>query len=548
MRAVGFVFLACALTNAVFAEAEEKIVRLIPQEIRLEGVTVLPVEQTDAVLEKFVGKPLGFGELQRLRVALSQLYSDAGYVNSGVVVPDQDIGDVLVLQAIEGRLTRVEVVGDTRLRSNYLRRRVTQRNGGVLNVESLQSTLRWLQNDPNIDRLDAELLPGLEAGESVLRLSVDDPKRVSFGVYGDNYRAASLGAEAATVVFSAQNLTGYGERTQLSASVSDGSDAFSARVDISVDSRNSRLGLFFTRSDAQIVEEQFQELDIESEIEAYGVSLWRPLFDSNVQTLALTLGFEKKFSESTLLGIPFSFSPGAQDGESETASFEAGLEWALHKPRTALALRASYRRGFHIFGATEQSRDGGAAATLNPTGADGEFGRYRLQGSAIRQLITSPEKFGAGARLVVKANAQLAEDPLLSLEKLAVGGRYTVRGFRENSFVRDSGVALSVDLEWPLFSAAGEASLRNLAVVPFVDVGWSWDKKNVNPGAIDSTGKGRISSAGVGLLWQPFSGARAEIFWGEAIGDNRPADSLAGTDFDIQDDGLHFQIGYSYSL
>ena len=548
MRVVLKALLASTLLTVASAHAAEEDSAPVPQEIRLQGVTVLPVEQTDAVLAQFAGKRLGFGERQRLRAELSQLYSDAGYVNSGVVVPDQNNADVLVLQAIEGQLTRVEVVGDTRLRSSYLEQRVARRNPGVLNVASLQSTLRWLQQDPNIVRLDAELLPGLEAGESLLRLSVDDPKRFTFGLSGDNYRAASLGAEAATAVFSARNLTGFGERTQLSVSTSDGSDAFSARVDVPVDSRNSLLGLFYSKFDAQIIENRFRQLDIESEVESYGASLWRPVWETTTQSFAVTLAFEKKFSESTLLGVPFSFSPGAQDGESETATLEAGIEWALRKPRTALALRASYRRGFHILGATENSRDDGAPVALNPTGADGEFGRYRIQGSAIRQLITNPTDFGFGARLVVKANAQIAEDPLLSLEKLAIGGRYTVRGFRENSLVRDSGVALSVDVEWPLFGAADAASWRKLALVPFVDIGWSWDKENATPGGVDSDRTGRISSAGLGLLWQPVKGLRAEVFWGESISDNRPAGSRDTTDSDLQDDGIHFQVGYNYSF
>ena len=191
MRTFLIASIATTVIGAATVQAQQSDVALVPQEIRLEGVTVLPTEQTDAVLAQFAGKRLGFGELQRLRVLLSQLYSEAGYVNSGVVVPDQEIGDVLVLQAIEGQLTRVEVVGDTRLRSSYLSRRVTGRNAGVLNVESLRSTMRWLQQDSNIERLDAELLPGAEAGESVLRLSVDDPKRFSVGITGDNHRAAS---------------------------------------------------------------------------------------------------------------------------------------------------------------------------------------------------------------------------------------------------------------------------------------------------------------------------------------------------------------------
>lgn len=517
----------------------------VPEEIRLQGVTVLPVDQVSTVLDRYTGQPLDFGELQRLRVELSQLYADAGYVNSGVVVPDQTLSEVLVLQAVEGELSRVEVVGNTRLRSTYLKKRFTQRNTGVLNIESLQSTLRWLQDDPNIERIDAELLPGTEPGGSVLRLSIDDPKRFSFSIGTDNYRAASLGAEALAVVLESQNITGYGEKTQLAFSTSEGSDAFSFRVDTPINARNSHLGVYYRQSDAQIIEQRFEQLDIESQVETLGLALWHPVFDSSRQTMALTLGVEKNVSESSLFGVPFSFSPGAQDGKSATATLEAGLEFSVRKQRSATALRLSYRRGFYAFGATRQPDFVGAASVLNPTGADGKFGRFRIQASVTRQFLESSGKFGGGAQVVAKVNAQLAEDPLLSLEKLSVGGRHTVRGFRENSFVRDSGVMVSTELVWPLFGVVGRAQGRNLSVVPFADYGWSWDKENVNPGDTDSTRKGRIGSVGIGLRWLPIRGLRTEFYWGESIDDSRRATERADTDYDLQDDGLHFLLSYT---
>ena len=48
-----------------------------------------------------------------LRVTLTRLYVDGGYVNSGVLLPDQEIKEGIVMyRAVEGSLTRVELVGD----------------------------------------------------------------------------------------------------------------------------------------------------------------------------------------------------------------------------------------------------------------------------------------------------------------------------------------------------------------------------------------------------------------------------------------------------
>ncbi len=47
-------------------------------------------------------------------------------------------------------------------------------------------------------------------------------------------------------------------------------------------------------------------------------------------------------------------------------------------------------------------------------------------------------------QVILRADAQLTRDPLLPIEKFAVGGANTVRGYRDNQLVRDNGLVLSV--------------------------------------------------------------------------------------------------------
>ena len=70
-------------------------------------------------------------------------------------------------------------------------------------------------------------------------------------------------------------------------------------------------------------------------------------------------------------------------------------------------------------------------------------------------------------------HAQISADPLLSIERFAIGGRDTVRGYRENQLVRDSGVVASAELRIPLW----RDSLRRplLELVPFMDYGTGWN-------------------------------------------------------------------------
>jgi hemolysin activation/secretion protein len=134
-----------------------------------------------------------------------------------------------------------------------------------------------------------------------------------------------------------------------------------------------------------------------------------------------------------------------------------------------------------------------------------------------------------GSQLVFRADVQLASDPLLSLEKFAVGGSRTVRGYRENEVVRDNGVVASLELRIPLYREPLGREIVQLA--PFADFGRAWDERDDFP---DET----LASLGVGLRVAPFEWLYGEFYWGGRLTDV----SRSTVENDLQDDGIHFRV------
>lgn len=552
-----FGVLLCA---APAGQAAERSPGIYAEEIVVEGAAVLPAERIAAIVEAYQGRELSFLELQQLRNDLTALYQDAGYVNSGFVIPDQpaDAGR-LRLAAVEGGLTRIEVTGGPRLRHAYLAGRIARHIRQPLQVDDIQYALRWLQMDGNVDRLDAELLPGDQAGESVLRLSVVEPERFEIMLGVDNHRSASLGAEAGRVTTVMRNLTGFGETTRLSVALSEGVDEYSASTSVPLNRWNTTVDAYYGEADSQIIEERFAALDIESRVETLGLSVTQPWIQRLDRSLTLSLGVENKTSREELLGVPFSFSPGAERGDAETTSLQLSADWTARSPSRVISVRGTYRHGIDWMGASKFAPGNDFEAQLNPTGADGDFQLLRIQSAAVFRLNALGERLaplGAlndRARLLLRGSAQLSDDPLMSLEKLAIGGVDTVRGFRENTYVRDNGVALSVEMQLPVWGYRPEPHYRNLVVATFVDYGTSWDEENINPGSQsrDTSDRRYLASAGLGLLWQPLRGLRAELYWGEPIADDFEGDGprdLQTRDYDLQDDGIHFSVTYAMSF
>lgn len=139
--------------------------------------------------------------------------------------------------------------------------------------------------------------------------------------------------------------------------------------------------------------------------------------------------------------------------------------------------------------------------------------------------------------LLLRADAQLADDKLLPIEKFGVGGALSVRGYRENQLVRGNGAVASAELPIPLGFESDQTWLSGWQFATFFDWGASWNKGN------EDVGRTTISSAGLGLRWDPTRKLQAEIYWAH------PFKNLhtEGQDSDLQDDGITFYLSYDFS-
>jgi hemolysin activation/secretion protein len=140
---------------------------------------------------------------------------------------------------------------------------------------------------------------------------------------------------------------------------------------------------------------------------------------------------------------------------------------------------------------------------------------------------------------IFRSELQYSDSPLLSLEQVSIGGRYSVRGYRENTMLRDRAVLTSFEVRLPVVNNTAWADYLELA--PFVDFGKGWDVKLKTPDPTD------ISSVGIGFRWaRTFSNTfespvsirpQFEFYWGYRLRTVfNPRNSL-------QDNGIHLQFG-----
>jgi hemolysin activation/secretion protein len=497
------------------------VIRVNVREIRITGSTVFTTDEMARIAAPFTGREVTTEDLEELRRALTLLYVRNGYVNSGAVLPDQVVGDgIITFHIIEGQLSGIDVEGNKLFRDSYLEKRISLGSGRPLNMNSLQEQLLLLHQDRRIRRINAELKPGLRLGESELDVQVTETGPVKFWLYFDNYESPAVGAEGLSVALEHQSLTGNGDVLGAVFGRTSGlKPQLEAYYSLPLTARDATLTLEYRKNDYTVVEDLFDPLDIVSKSDLYGIHLRRPFHRTLSSEFALVITGEHIKNKTFLLGEPFSLSLGAVDGKSTVTALRFGQEWIHRDQKQVLDLRSRFSLGVNAFGATD-----------NPSEIpDSQFFAWLLKLQWVRRF----EKL-RDTQFLFRSDLQLANDPLLSLEQISIGGRYSVRGYRENLLVRDNGFIASLEARIPILRNRPWADYLQLA--PFADFGWGWntDLPTPDPKSLSSVGLGLrwgVSLAGPLKLRPGF-----EFYWGKALR------NIDYPEYDLQNDGIHFQF------
>lgn len=545
------------LANPLAGHALATADKVAVKKFAFEGNRVFSDRQLEKVVAAYAGREITGEELEEARVRLTKHYVEAGYITSGALLPDQDMaGGVIKVQIVEGRLKEIELRGNYWYRSWWLRQQLRRAAGQPVNFNNLRIGLQLLRQNPTISRINAELKPGTQMGESLLEVAVKDEQPFRTGLVIANTRPPSVGEGLGELYFTDLNLTGHNDpldlRWGLVRWTKDGAvnyagfDNVSGTYEFPVTPWETTLALHASKNDSSIIDETFAALRITSQTTQFGLALRQPLYRTLRDTVSVSLSADRSRGETFLLGQPFSLSPGAINGRTDVFATRFTMEWTNRSQVHVLALRSVFSLGLYALDSTHAEpaaasgpvSGAGAAPVLDEEVPDSKFFSWVGQAQYVRRIFDTaalrekPDEFRWNVlretTLVLRANAQLANRLLLSLEQFSIGGMQSVRGYRENQLLRDEGVFASAELRIPLWLAKDRTPL--VSVAPFFDWGGGW-----NAGKSDDNYQS-IYSAGVGLLVNATRHTQVTVYWGH------PFVNLHEEKVSLQDYGLHFAI------
>lgn len=482
------------------------------KQFQVTGSTVFSAEELAAITAPFTHRPLSLAELFQVREQITQAYRDRGYINSGAFIPPQEfLGDVVIIEVVEGELEAIEVTGNRILRTTYIQERLSLAAQKPLNVNRLLEGLQLLQLNPLIDSLSTELSTSAQPGLSRLRVEVTEADSLQGRIIADNAGLPSVGSFRQGFGFTEGNLLGWGDRVSFDYYQTDGSHSVDVSYAFPVNPRNGTLEFSYGRTSSEIVENPFNALDLETESRYYELSFRQPIVQTVAEEVAIGVTLSRQESETFLGDREFSLALGADNqGRTRVTALRFFQEWTKNNPTEVLFLRSQFSFGVDLFGVTQ-----------NPDPIpDNHFFSWRLQGQWSK--LWAEENL-----LLWRSELQLATHPLLPLESFRLGGLDTVRGYRQDGILTDSGWFSAVELRLPLFEIPHwDAQVQ---LTPFFDygIGWNFSGRDTQ----------QLSSLGIGLRWQQ-ENLTAGVQWGIALTDS-PANQ--GT---WQDNGFSFFIFY----
>jgi hemolysin activation/secretion protein len=488
------------------------------------GSSVFSAEELAVVTAKYENRVATTDTLESIRRDLTVLYISKGYIVSGAVIPDQQVVDGrITLQIIEGTLTTINLTGNSGFSDTYLRKRIALGAGSPVNIIPLQERLQLLQQDQRIQRVHAELRPAGKPGEAELNVKVDEKPPFSAQLTFNNYQSPSVGAERGVMTLARQNLLGQGDTLSVTYGYSEGvNPLLDTWFALPLNVYDTTLMFRYRKTDSKVIEKAFAPLDIKSKSEAFELSLRQPLYRSLNQEFALSLAVEHIRTDTSLLGEPYSFSPGVDNGRTIVVPIRFSQEWTYRTQQQVVTARSRMSFGFDGWDATVHSKN---------DGPDGRFFSWlgQLQWAQVTGLWDT--------QLIARADVQKVYDSVLPVEQIGIGGRYSVRGYRENQVVRDEAFIASLEARVPLVQ--NERWADYLQICPFFDFG---SGSNVD---IETTApRGDLASIGIGMRWAtglikaPLDlKAEAELYWGHQL------NPMSGPNNTLQDNGIHFQLG-----
>lgn len=409
------------------------------REVRIDDAPALPKDARERIEQAAAGRCLSLADIQQVLADVVAAYTRRGLIGARAYIRPQDgRSGVLSVLVVEGQVEKIVLADDGRASIN-IDTAFPGLVGRPLNLRDLEMGVEQVSRLAS-NHATMELLPGANAGDTVVSLRNEPSRRWRLNTSVDDEGGDTTGRDEASVGLGFDDLLGlndlldvtYRHTVPMSSRASaqsrslllivpDGYDTFTGSMDDSSYvstlqtasgkslrsngvSRSRRLG-----ADRVVYRDQASRVDVSTAVGVKSTNNY--LADQFLATTSRTL---------TVWDLDAGWS---QQWDGAVLSFQVGAS-----------------RGLRAFGAL---RD---APALPGSAPHAQFRKLRYGATWFQPLNVG----GRPLSLTSSLTGQYGVDALYGSEQLLLGGLYSVRGFVNTTLSGDSGLVLRNDLAMPI--------------------------------------------------------------------------------------------------
>lgn len=442
---------------------------------RVQGDNPLGAAETEAVLAPFVRPDATLQSLQDASAALEKALRARGFGLHRVVLPPQEVGDVVRLDVLRFTLGQVRVEGAVRNDEANIRRSLPElQEGRSPNLRQL-AVQTAIANENASKQVQVGLREGAQPDRIDATVTVKEQRPWTFSAGIANSGTRETGRDRVSITAGHSNLFDLDHQLNLAYTTSlerpGDVKQMGLAYRVPLYARGSALGLNYTRSD---VVGNFGSFTSTGAGHTLGLVFTRYLPPDGGYRGYLNLGLEDKLFKATeISGVPVGVDRRSRPVtlgyagrlESDVSVLAYNLDLALNLPGGTGNSLAAWQQEDPRVATVHFKVLRGGAAWLAPV---------------------------AGWQASLRAQFQHSPDVLIAGEQFGLGGQGSVRGTALERPIRgDRGLSGSVEMATPEVAPG-------LHAIGFVDAGWLW---NNDPNAGSRPASDRLASVGLGLRY-----------------------------------------------
>lgn len=380
---------------------------------------------SEAELKKFEklldDKDATIEDINNIVNLINAQYAKKGIITARAFIKDGKLNDgILKIELMEAHVGKLEVSGNKYNRAWFLRSQITNKDGDLFNLNTLQKDLNTFNRNARSIKVRAELKPGEKYGTTDVKMIAEESLPYHLSASFDNFGRDTTGEHRGGLVASADSLIGFQDRLSVAFNIARSSLNPYVDYSIPVNRYGTRAGASYMYGKSEISSGDYADFNLTAKTQTISGYLTHPFIDTAKSKLSLNTSINVKDSNAKISDITYS--------EYKDYSAAVGFGGSYNFDKSIL-----YASSYLTYGVIKDKikEENQHFSKLN---AD----LYYVQYLPLDIVGT------------FKAGGQYSPDDMAYVEQYQIGGISSVRGYSEGLLMAPTSYYTSIEMLFPI--------------------------------------------------------------------------------------------------